>query len=138
MTLWKHTNVGRVVQVIGNVVDVEFPTGQLPAIYNALRIVDEKELSPEKLEITVEVQQHLGENRVRTVAMQPTEGLVRGMKALDTGAAITVPVGRELHVHHRTDYLRYPTVSHTSPPEQHATCNKQHGQTYASAGSSTV
>jgi F-type H+/Na+-transporting ATPase subunit beta len=95
MTLWKHTNVGRVVQVIGNVVDVEFATGQLPAIFNALRIVDEKELSAEKLEITVEVQQHLGENRVRTVAMQPTEGLVRGMKALDTGAPITVPVGRE-------------------------------------------
>ncbi len=95
MTLWKHTNVGRVVQVIGNVVDVEFTSGQLPAIYNALRIVDEKELSPDKIEITVEVQQHLGENRVRTVAMQPTEGLVRGMKALDTGSAITVPVGRE-------------------------------------------
>jgi F-type H+-transporting ATPase subunit beta len=94
MTLWKHTNVGRVVQVIGNVVDVEFSGGQLPAIYNALRIVDEKELSPEKIELTVEVQQHLGENRVRTVAMQPTEGLVRGMKALDTGQAITVPVGR--------------------------------------------
>jgi F-type H+-transporting ATPase subunit beta len=95
MTLWKHTNVGRVAQVIGNVVDVEFSSGQLPAIYNALRIVDEKELSPEKVEITVEVQQHLGENRVRTVAMQPTEGLVRGMKALDTGSPITVPVGRE-------------------------------------------
>ena len=94
MTLWKHTNVGRVVQVIGNVVDVEFSGGQLPAIYNALRIVDEKELSPEKIELTVEVQQHLGENRVRTVAMQPTEGLVRGMKALDTGQPITVPVGR--------------------------------------------
>jgi F-type H+-transporting ATPase subunit beta len=95
MTLWKHTNVGRVVQVIGNVVDVEFSTGQLPAIYNALRIVDEKELSTEKLEVTVEVQQHLGENRVRTVAMQPTEGLVRGMKAVDTGQPITVPVGRD-------------------------------------------
>jgi len=95
MTLWKHTNVGRVVQVIGNVVDVEFPSEQLPAIFNALRIVDEKELSSEKLEITVEVQQHLGENRVRTVAMQPTEGLVRGMKVLDTGQPITVPVGRE-------------------------------------------
>jgi F-type H+/Na+-transporting ATPase subunit beta len=95
MTLWKHTNVGRVVQVIGNVVDVEFSSGQLPAIYNAVRIVDEKELSPDKIEITVEVQQHLGENRVRTVAMQPTEGLVRGMKALDTGQPITVPVGRE-------------------------------------------
>jgi F-type H+-transporting ATPase subunit beta len=95
MTLWKHTNVGRVVQVIGNVVDVEFASGQLPAIYNAVRIVDEGELSTEKLEVTVEVQQHLGENRVRTVAMQPTDGLVRGMKALDTGQPITVPVGRE-------------------------------------------
>jgi F-type H+-transporting ATPase subunit beta len=95
MTLWKHTNVGQVVQVIGNVVDVEFSSGQLPAIYNALRIVDEKELSLEKVDIVVEVQQHLGENRVRTVAMQPTEGLVRGMKALDTGQPITVPVGRD-------------------------------------------
>ncbi|MGH9321915.1 MAG: F0F1 ATP synthase subunit beta, partial [Vicinamibacteria bacterium] len=95
MTVRKHTNMGRVVQVIGNVVDVEFASGQLPAIYNAVRIIDEKELSTEKLEITVEVQQHLGENRVRTVAMQPTEGLVRGMKAIDTGQPITVPVGRE-------------------------------------------
>ena len=97
MTLWKHTNVGRVVQIIGNVVDVEFPDGQLPAIYNAVRIVeegDDGELSTEKLEVTVEVQQHLGENRVRSVAMQPTDGLVRGMKALDTGQPITVPVGR--------------------------------------------
>jgi F-type H+/Na+-transporting ATPase subunit beta len=96
MTLWKHTNVGRVVQVIGNVVDVEFSTGQLPAIYNALRVVDEGELSTEKIEITVEVQQHLGENRVRAVAMQPTDGLVRGMKAVDTGQPITIPVGREI------------------------------------------
>ncbi len=95
MTLWKHTNVGRVVQVIGNVVDIEFTSSQLPAIYNAVRIVDEGELSTEKLEVTVEVQQHLGENRVRTVAMQPTDGLVRGMKALDTGQPISVPVGRE-------------------------------------------
>ncbi len=95
MTLWKHTNVGHVVQIIGNVVDVEFPNGQLPAIYNAIRIVDEGELSTEKLEVTVEVHQHLGENRVRTVAMQPTDGLVRGIKALDTGEPITVPVGRE-------------------------------------------
>ncbi len=95
MTLWKHTNVGRVVQIIGNVVDIEFAIRQLPAIYNAVRIVDEGELSTEKLEVTVEVQQHLGENRVRTVAMQPTDGLVRGMKALDTGQPITVPVGRE-------------------------------------------
>lgn len=95
MTLWKHSNVGRVVQVIGNVVDVEFASGQLPAIYNALRVVDEGELSTEKLDVTVEVQQHLGENRVRAVAMQPTDGLVRGMSALDTGQPISVPVGRE-------------------------------------------
>jgi F-type H+-transporting ATPase subunit beta len=81
--------------VIGNVVDVEFSSGELPAIYNALRVVDEAQLSTERLDITVEVQQHLGENRVRTVAMQPTDGMVRGMKALDTGQPITVPVGRE-------------------------------------------
>ncbi|MGH9321460.1 MAG: F0F1 ATP synthase subunit beta, partial [Vicinamibacteria bacterium] len=95
MTLWKHTSVGRVVQVIGNVVDVEFASGQLPAIYNALHIVDEGELATEKLNITAEVQQHLGENRIRALAMQPTEGLVRGMKAVDTGQPISVPVGRE-------------------------------------------
>ena len=95
MTLWKHTNVGCVVQVIGNVIDIEFASGQLPAIYNALRVVDEGKLSTDNIEVTVEVQQHLGENRVRAVAMQPTDGLVRGMNVLDTGAAITVPVGRE-------------------------------------------
>ena len=95
MTLWKHTNVGRVVQVIGNVVDIEFSSGQLPTIYNAVHILDEEDLSTEKIDITVEVQQHLGENRVRSVAMQPTDGLVRGMKAVDTGQPITVPVGRE-------------------------------------------
>jgi F-type H+-transporting ATPase subunit beta len=94
MTLWKHTNVGRVVQVIGNVVDIEFPSGQLPAIYNAVHIADEENLSTEKMDITVEVQQHLGENRVRTVAMEPTDGLVRGTKAVDTGQPISIPVGR--------------------------------------------
>ena len=81
MTLWKHTNVGRVVQIIGNVVDVEFASGQLPAIYNALVVKDEGELSTAKIDVTVEVQQHLGENRVRAVAMQPTDGLVRGMSS---------------------------------------------------------
>ena len=95
MTLSKHTNVGRVVQVIGNVVDIEFSSGQLPTIYNAVHILDDEDLSTEKIDVTVEVQQHLGENRVRSVAMQPTDGLVRGMKAVDTGQPITVPVGRE-------------------------------------------
>ena len=95
MTIWKHANVGRVVQVIGNVVDIEFQGGQLPAIYNAVRIVDEENLSSVPVDIVVEVEQHLGENRVRTVAMKPTDGVVRGMKALDTGQAIVVPVGKE-------------------------------------------
>jgi len=95
MTVWKHANVGRVVQVIGNVVDIEFQSGQLPAIYNAIQIVDDEKLSSVPVDIVVEVQQHLGENRVRTVAMKPTDGVVRGMKALDTGGAISVPVGKE-------------------------------------------
>jgi len=94
MTLWKHTNVGRVAQVIGAVIDVEFEGGNLPAVYNAVRIVDEEKLSAVPVDIVVEVEQHLGENRVRCVAMLPTDGVVRGMKALDTGQAITVPVGR--------------------------------------------
>ena len=66
---------GRVVQVIGNVVDIEFPHGELPAIFDAIRVVDDKGgLSTEDIDVTVEVQQHLGENRVRTDAMQPTDG----------------------------------------------------------------
>ena len=95
MTNSKHENVGKVVQIIGNVVDIEFLAGQLPAIFNAIRIRDEDGLSTEKIDITVEVQQHLGENRVRSVAMEPTDGMVRGMKAFDTGGPISVPVGRE-------------------------------------------
>ncbi|MGH9459623.1 MAG: F0F1 ATP synthase subunit beta [Vicinamibacteria bacterium] len=95
MTVWKHANVGRVVQVIGNVVDLEFQGGQLPAIYNAIQIVDDEKMSSVPVDIVVEVEQHLGENRVRTLAMKPTDGVVRGMKALDTGRPITVPVGKE-------------------------------------------
>jgi F-type H+-transporting ATPase subunit beta len=94
MTLWKHTNIGRVTQIIGAVIDVEFESGNLPAVYNAVRIVDEEKLSVVPVDIMVEVEQHLGENRVRCVAMQPTDGVVRGMKALDTGQPIAVPVGR--------------------------------------------
>jgi F-type H+-transporting ATPase subunit beta len=94
MTLWKHTNIGRVTQVIGAVIDVEFESGNLPAVYNGVRVVDEEKLSVVPVDIIVEVEQHLGENRVRCVAMQPTDGVVRGMKALDTGQPIAVPVGR--------------------------------------------
>ena len=85
-------NQGRVVQVIGNVVDIAFE-GALPPIHNALRLEDDRGLSAESIDIVLEVQQHLGENRVRTVAMQPTDGVVRGLLAVDTGAPISVPVG---------------------------------------------
>ncbi|GAV22210.1 F0F1 ATP synthase subunit beta [Carboxydothermus pertinax] len=89
-------NVGRVVQVIGVVVDVEFEPGQVPPIYNALKIRSEDQDTPTEVPInlTLEVAQHLGNNRVRAVAMSSTDGLVRGMKVVDTGAPITVPVGR--------------------------------------------
>jgi F-type H+-transporting ATPase subunit beta len=84
---------GQVIQVIGPVVDVEFEEASLPSIYQALRIVSDGFDVPEPIEITVEVQQHLGEGRCRCVSMEPTEGLIRGMKAIDTGGPITVPVG---------------------------------------------
>jgi F-type H+-transporting ATPase subunit beta len=83
---------GKIVAIIGPVLDVEFDAGHLPAIYNALRIqADTKEAG--KIDIIAEVEQHLGENRVRAVAMKPTDGLQRGMQAEDLGTPITVPVG---------------------------------------------
>ena len=90
----KYAAVGHIVQIIGPVLDVQFEAGHLPSIYNAVRITSEGFSVPEPIDVTAEVQQHLGEGRVRCVAMEPTEGLVRGMKAFDTGAGITVPVGR--------------------------------------------
>ena len=86
---------GRVVQVIGPVVDVEFPDGHLPAIFNAVRIKDDAGLGEGQMDVTVEVAQHLGESRARCIAMQPTEGMVRGMTAIDLGEEISVPVGRK-------------------------------------------
>ncbi len=85
-------NKGTVIQVIGPVVDVDFSDGTLPTIYNALNI-DRKDAEGKADTLVVEVQQHLGESRVRTVAMDSTDGLVRGMEVIDTGAQITVPVG---------------------------------------------
>ena len=85
--------IGKVLTVVGPVVDVEFPTEDLPPIYQALRIKDDAVLSSEKINIIVEIAQHLGENRVRCVAMETTDGLVRGMDAIDTGGPITTPVG---------------------------------------------
>ncbi|AGL03814.1 F0F1 ATP synthase subunit beta [Desulfoscipio gibsoniae] len=87
-------NVGEVVQVIGVVVDIRFPPGQVPDIYNAVKITSEKEdVFGRKINLTLEVAQHLGNNIVRSVAMSTTDGLVRGMKAEDLGKPISVPVG---------------------------------------------
>src|SRR5213593_3370903 len=87
----KAQNIGRVVQVIGPVLDVEFEPEHLPEIYNALRIEDSSGAMPVKL--TAEVQQHIGQNQVRAVAMSTTDGVTRGMHVTDTGGPITAPVG---------------------------------------------
>src|SRR6476619_3514374 len=87
--------VGKIVQVIGPVVDVEFEAGHLPQIYNALRIQSDGSGGGEALDVIAEVEQHLGENRVRAVAMKPTDGMQRGMKAVDLGEPISMPVGPE-------------------------------------------
>ncbi len=90
-------STGKIVQVIGPVVDVEFEPGKLPAIYNALLVqgVEQKDIFAYSEKLTLEVAQHTGEAHVRTIAMAATDGLTRGMSVLDTGAPITVPVGRE-------------------------------------------
>ncbi len=90
----KYAAIGHVVQVIGPVVDVKFDENSLPPIFNALRITSEGYEGQEPIDIICEVQQHLGESRVRAVALQPTDGVVRGMKAYDLGMGVTVPVGR--------------------------------------------
>ena len=86
------SNIGYISQVIGPVIDAEFPNGKLPEIYNALKVEGTNENGLE-VRVTFEVQQLLGDNRVRAVAMSSTDGLVRGMEVTDTGAPISVPVG---------------------------------------------
>ncbi|MFN6525393.1 MULTISPECIES: F0F1 ATP synthase subunit beta [unclassified Nostoc] len=93
VTTAEKTNIGYITQIIGPVVDVKFPGGKLPQIYNALKIVGTNE-GGQEINLTVEVQQLLGDNQVRTVAMSSTEGLVRGFEVTDTGAPINVPVGK--------------------------------------------
>ena len=88
-------NIGHVIQIAGPAVDVQFSEAALPPIYTALRVTSEGFNIPTPLDVILEVEQQLGEGRVRCVAMEPTEGMVRGMKAIDTGGPITVPVGRE-------------------------------------------
>jgi len=88
-------NFGKVIQVSGPAVDVQFEEATMPPIYQALRVTSEGFTVPDPIDVILEVQQHLGEGRVRTVAMQATDGMVRGMKAADLGGPIRVPVGKE-------------------------------------------
>jgi len=88
----KKVNFGKVVQVIGPVLDVEFESEHLPELYNALRIREKSDAGAE-IDVVVEVQQHIGRNQVRAVAMSSTDAVVRGMRVEDTGGPITVPVG---------------------------------------------
>ena len=87
-------NIGQIIKIAGPAVDVQFDEAHMPPIYQALRITSDGFDVPTPLNVIVEVQQHLGEGRVRCIAMEATEGMVRGMKAIDLGGPITVPVGR--------------------------------------------
>jgi F-type H+-transporting ATPase subunit beta len=87
-------NIGKVIKISGPAVDIQFDEATMPPIYQALRISSEGFNVPEPINVIVEVEQHLGEGRVRCVAMEATEGMVRGMTAIDTGGPITVPVGK--------------------------------------------
>jgi F-type H+/Na+-transporting ATPase subunit beta len=86
-------NIGKVIKVSGPAVDVQFEESKMPGIYQALRVVSDGFNVPVPIDVILEVEQHLGEGRVRCIAMEPTEGMVRGMKAIDTGGPITAPVG---------------------------------------------
>ncbi len=86
---------GKVVSIIGPVVDVQFPMDHIPTIYNAVHISSEGFGSSVPIDVTAEIAQHLGEGRVRCVAMEPTDGMVRGMKAVDQGGPISIPVGKQ-------------------------------------------
>ncbi|MGA9566557.1 MAG: F0F1 ATP synthase subunit beta [Candidatus Korobacteraceae bacterium] len=87
-------NIGHVIQIAGPAVDVQFAEHKLPPIYSALRVVGDGFNTPFPINVILEVEQQLGEGRVRCVAMEPTDGMVRGMKAIDLGGPITVPVGK--------------------------------------------
>src|SRR5215472_4062748 len=86
-------NIGHVIQITGPAVDVQFSEAAMPPIYESLRVVSDGFDVPRPLNVILEVQQHLGEGRVRAIAMEPTDGMVRGMKAIDLGGPISVPVG---------------------------------------------
>jgi F0F1-type ATP synthase beta subunit len=123
-------NVGKITQVLGAVVDVDFSGGSLPSIYNALK-ASNPAISDEQGNLILEVAQHLGDSIVRCVAMDTTEGLVRGMDVADTGAGITVPVGEETlgrvlnvigqPVDNRVQLTRKNLTRFTDPPRNSST-----------------
>src|SRR5882672_120664 len=86
---------GHVIQIAGPAVDIQFPEGQIPVINTAVHITSEGFTVPTPVDVMVEVAQHIGEGRVRTIALQPTEGMVRGMKAISLGHGVEVPVGNQ-------------------------------------------
>jgi F-type H+-transporting ATPase subunit beta len=87
--------IGHVIQIAGPAVDIQFPEGQVPVINNAVRVVSEGFDVPAPINVICEVAQHIGEGRVRTIALQPTDGMVRGMKAIDLGGPVMAPVGKQ-------------------------------------------
>ena len=93
MSTAASTNTGRVTQIIGSTFDVEFSEENLPEIYNAIKV--QAEIKGVKIDVTGEVQQHLGGGRVRCVALGSTEGMIRGMEVTDTGSPVSIPVGKE-------------------------------------------
>ncbi len=114
-------NIGHVIQIAGPAVDVQFVEAAMPPIYEALRVVSDGFTLPTPINVILEVQQHLGEGRVRCVAMEPTDGMVRGMKAIDQGGPISVPVGRGTlgprdECYRRTGRQARPRPSHKRMP----------------------
>src|SRR5690242_20101423 len=87
-------NIGQVIQITGPAVDVQFTQSAMPPIYQAVRVVSDGFSVPNPINVILEVQQHLGEGRARCIAMEATDGMVRGMKAIDLGGPISAPVGR--------------------------------------------
>jgi F0F1-type ATP synthase beta subunit len=118
-------STGRITQVLGAVIDVEFSNSSLPSIYNALK-VSNPAIDQEQWNLVLEVAQHLGENTVRCIAMDTTEGLVRGMDVMDTGTGITVPVGEENHIlftgQLRNSSTRKPRFKLLKPASKSSTC----------------
>ena len=98
--------IGHVVQISGPAVDCQFPEGQIPEVHTAIRIISEGFDVPTPIDVVCETEQHIGEGRIRTIAMQATDGMVRGMKAISLGGSISVPVGKQTSCGPRVERAR--------------------------------